>query len=146
MIHREYSNRSSPIQRVPHYLTDKKPLFKLMMTRLLPHTYHYVTGVLDDLILLLFPVWFQVYISVFSISWHGYMYHVTLYIDQQHPITVYRTVFWVCVVLVSSVIRCSCYYFLDRILLHHDFIMIIETIIGIFMFIHYFLNYTLSFL
>ena len=45
---------------------------------------------------------------------------MTLYIGQQHPITVYRTVFCVCVVLVLSVIRCSCYYFLDRIIFHHD--------------------------
>ena len=29
--------------------------------------------------------------------------------------------FWVCVVLVLSITMCSCYYFLDRILLHHDF-------------------------
>ena len=49
------------------------------------------------------------------------MYHVALYIGQQHTITVYRTVFGVCVVLVFSVIRCSCYYFLDIILFHHDF-------------------------
>ena len=46
---------------------------------------------------------------------------MTLYIGQQHPITVYRTVFGVCVVLVLSVISCSCYYFLDRILFHHHF-------------------------
>ena len=46
---------------------------------------------------------------------------MTLYIGQQHPITVYRTGFWVCVVLVLSVIRCSCYYFLDILLFHHDF-------------------------
>ena len=32
----------------------------------------------------------------------------------------YRTVFGVCVVLVLNVIRCSCHYFLDRILFHHD--------------------------
>ena len=48
-------------------------------------------------------------------------YHVTLYIGQQHPITVYMTGFWVCVVLVLIVIRRSCYYFLDRILFYHDF-------------------------
>ena len=46
---------------------------------------------------------------------------MTLYIGQQHPITVYMTVFWVSVDLVLSVIRCSFYYFLDRILFHHDF-------------------------
>ena len=43
-----------------------------------------------------------------------------LYIGQQHPITVYRTVFRVWAVLVLSVIRCSC-YFLDLILFYHDF-------------------------
>ena len=31
-------------------------------------------------------------------------YDTTLFISQQHPITVYRTGFWVCVVLVLSVI------------------------------------------
>ena len=46
---------------------------------------------------------------------------MTFYIGQQHPITLYRTVFGVCFVLVSSVIRCSGYYFFDRILFHHDF-------------------------
>ena len=39
-------------------------------------------------------------------------------ISQQHPTTFYRTAFLVCVVLVLSVIRCSCYFFL---LFHHDF-------------------------
>ena len=82
-------------------------------------------GVLDYLILLLFPVWFQVYIQlyspVFSISEYGYRYHVALYIGSQHPITVYRTGFGVCVVLVLSVIRCFCYYSFDRILFHNDF-------------------------
>ena len=59
---------------------------------------------------------FQLYSSVFSISWYGYRYHVTWYIGQQHPITVYRTDFWVSAAQVLSVIRCSCYHFLDRIL------------------------------
>ena len=40
-----------------------------------------------------FKCTFQLYSSVFSISWYRYRYHVTLYIGQQHPITVYRTVF-----------------------------------------------------
>ena len=42
-----------------------------------------------------------------------------LYIGQQHPITVDKTVLGVWVV-VLSVIMCSCYYFLDIILFHHD--------------------------
>ena len=46
---------------------------------------------------------------------------MTLCISQQHPTTVYITVFRVCVVLVFSVIRCSCYYFFDRILFRHAF-------------------------
>ena len=46
---------------------------------------------------------------------------MTLYIGQQHPITVYRTDFWVFVVLLLSVIRCSCYYYLYIILFHHYF-------------------------
>ena len=61
---------------------------------------------------------FLLYSSVFSIAWYGYRYHVTLYIGQQLPRTVF---FWVCFVLVLSSTRCSCYYFLDRIVFHHDF-------------------------
>ena len=38
-----------------------------------------------------------------------------------HNRKAYRTGFRVCVVLVLNVIRCSCHYFLDRILIHHDF-------------------------
>ena len=38
-----------------------------------------------------------------------------------HHRIAYQTSFWVCVVLVLSVIRCSCHYFLDRILFDHDF-------------------------
>ena len=38
-----------------------------------------------------------------------------------HHCIAYRTGFWVSVVLVLNVIRCSCHYFLDRILFHHDF-------------------------
>ena len=58
------------------------------------------------------------------------------------PITVCCNGFGVCVVLAMSVIRCSCLYFLDRILLHHDF----HHVIGLLMAIHYFLNYILGFL
>ena len=46
---------------------------------------------------------------------------MTLYIDQQHPFIVYRTIFLVCVGLVLGVIRWSFYYFLDIIMFHHDF-------------------------
>ena len=67
-----------------------------------------------------FQVRFQMYGPLFSMSLYGSKYHVTVYIGQQHPITVYRT-FLVCVVLVLNVIRCSCHYFLGRILFHHDF-------------------------
>ena len=31
IIHREYTNMSSLIQRVPHYLTDEKPLLKTLL-------------------------------------------------------------------------------------------------------------------
>ena len=68
---------------------------------------------------------------------------MTLYIGQQHPITVYRTGFGVCVVLVLNAIRCTCHYFLDRIIFHNEYVL---TIIAIFMSINYFLNYTLGFL
>ena len=44
-----------------------------------------------------------------------------LYIGQLYPITVYRTIFWVRAVLVLGAIMRSFYYFLDRILFHHDF-------------------------
>ena len=47
---------------------------------------------------------------------------MTLYIGQQYPITIaYRRVFWMFVVLVFNVIRCSCHYFLDIIIFHNDF-------------------------
>ena len=46
---------------------------------------------------------------------------MALCIGQVHPITVYRTGFWVFAVLVLSVIMCSFYYFFDRVLFHHDF-------------------------
>ena len=68
-----------------------------------------------------FKCTFQLYSSVFFISWYGYKYHVTLCIGQLHPITFYRNGFGVCIDLVLSVTRCSFYYFLDRILFHHDF-------------------------
>ena len=66
---------------------------------------------------------------------------------QQHPITVHRSFFWGvgCVVLVLSVIRCSCHYFLDRILFHHDFHHDSCDYHLDFMAIHYFLNYALGF-
>ena len=90
---------------------------------------------------------FQLYSPVFFISYYGYWYHVALYIGQLHPITVYRTGFWVCVVLVLSVIRCSFYNFLDRIIFHHDFHHdSYDYHWEIYMAIHYFLNYTLGFL
>ena len=39
-----------------------------------------------------------------------------------HHRTGYLTDFlWMCVVLVLNVIRCSCHYFLDRNIFHHDF-------------------------
>ena len=40
MIHKKYVNRSSLILIVPRHLADEKPLFKLILTRLLPHAYH----------------------------------------------------------------------------------------------------------
>ena len=43
-----------------------------------------------------------------------------LCIGQLHPITIYRTVFWVCLVLVLRVIMCSFLNFIDRVLFHHD--------------------------
>ena len=107
-------------------------------------------GVLNDLILLLFPVWFQVYFQlyspVFPISWYGHRYHVTLYIGQQHLITVYRADFgcalFLCWVSLGALFTISLieFYFIMI------FIMIVVTIIGIFMAINYFLNYTLDFL
>ena len=38
-----------------------------------------------------------------------------------HHRIAYRTGFWVFAVLALYVIRCSCHYFLNRILFHHDF-------------------------
>ena len=61
----------------------------------------------------------QLYSSAFSLS--KYRYYVTLCIGKEHPIAVYKTVFLGVRALVLSVIRWSCYYFLDRILFHHAF-------------------------
>ena len=58
----------------------------------------------------------------------------------------YRTGFGVCVVLVLNVIRCSCHYFLDRILFHHDFHHDSCDYHWEFMAINYLLIYTLGFL
>ena len=49
----------------------------------------------------------------------GTMWHCTLV--SSTPSQSIGLFFGVCVVLTLSVIRCSCYYFLDRILFHHDF-------------------------
>ena len=76
-------------------------------------------GVLNELILLLLPVWFQVY---FRYS----LYHNVDIGTIWHCILVSSTpsqsidCFWVCVGLVLSVIRCAFYHFPDRILFHHD--------------------------
>ena len=45
---------------------------------------------------------------------------MTLCTGQLHPITVYRTSIWVCIVLVLSVTMCSFYQFLDSVLFHLD--------------------------
>ena len=63
---------------------------------------------------------FQLYSAEVFIS-YGYQYRVTLCICPLHPIPVYRTVLRVYAVLELSVIRCSFYYFLDRVAFHHTF-------------------------
>ena len=98
------------------------------------------------LFLFFFQVYFQLYSSVFYISLYGYRYHVTLYIGQQHSTTVYRTGFWMCVVMVLSVIRCFCYFLFDRILFNHHFHHNSCDYHWDFMSIHNFLNYILGFL
>ena len=80
-------------------------------TKLFPRDIHTKSwcghdGVLDDMILLIFPVWFQIYLSIVQLR--------ILYIK-------IWTVLGVCAVLVLSVIMYSFYYFLDRVLFHHDF-------------------------
>ena len=93
-------------------------------------------------------VWFQVcfllYVSVFSMSWYGYRYlwHCTL-VSSTHDCIANRTGFWVCVVLVLNVIRCSCHYFLAIILFHHDFRHNCCDYHWDFMAINYLLIYTL---
>ena len=93
-----------------------------------------------------FKCTFQLYSSVFSMSWYGYRYHVTLCIGQQHSITVYRTglgcaLLWVWVSLgAPATIPLIELYFIMI------FIMIVVTIIGIFMAINYLLIYTSGFL
>ena len=47
---------------------------------------------------------------------------MTLCIGQLHPITIYKTNFWVCVVLVLSVIVYSfTIFFIYKVQSHHDF-------------------------
>ena len=88
-------------------------------------------GVLDDLILLLFPVWFHVYLYILYSCivqyclYHnmdiGTMWHCTL-VSSTPPQSI-RLFFGECLVQVLSVIRCS-YYFtflINRILFQHDF-------------------------
>ena len=58
---------------------------KLFLRGIYTKSWSGLARVLDDLILLLFPVWF-------FISWYGYRYHLTLCTGQRHTITVYRTV------------------------------------------------------
>ena len=94
-----------------------------------------------------FQVCFQLYGPVFSMSWYGYRYlwHCTL-VSTPNLRIAYRTGFWVCVVLVLNVIRCSCHYFIDRILFHHDFLHDSCDYHWDFMAINYLLIYTLGFL
>ena len=63
-----------------------------------------------------------------------------------HHRIAYRIGFWMCVVLVLNVIRCSCHYFLDRILFHHDFHHDSCDYHCDFMAINYLLIYNLGFL
>ena len=93
-----------------------------------------------------FHVCFQLYGSTFL--WHGMdlgTCDIVHWSAAFHHRIAYRTGHWVCVVLVLNVIRCSCHYFLDKILFHHIFIMIIVIIIGILRTINYLLVYTLGF-
>ena len=67
---------------------------------------------------------------------------MTLCIGQLHPITIYRTGFWMFIVLVLSVIRYSFYYFLNRILFYPNFHHDSFDYYWDFTAIIYFLNYT----
>ena len=108
-----------------HYSCIISNLNKLFLKDMHSKSWCCHTRAFDDSILLLFSVcfhvYFQLYSSVFSLYTYEYRYHVALYTGQQHPITVYKSGFGVCVILVLSVIRYSCYYFLDIIIFPHDF-------------------------
>ena len=74
----------------------------------------------------LFQVYFQLCVPVFSVSWYGHgmdigTCDIVHWSAAPHYCIANRTGFWVYVVLVLNVIRCSCHYFQDRILFHHDF-------------------------
>ena len=73
------------------------------------------SSVSNEMIYIVSHSYIYIYIYIHVICMYGYGCHVTLYIGQQHPITVYRTVFWVCVVLVLILLFP---WFLDRILFH----------------------------
>ena len=75
-------------------------------------------------------IWYCLVPGVLSVVWSSILY-VIVWIKvpcdivhwsaaPYHSIA-YRTVFGVCVVPVLNAIRCSCHYFLDIILFHHDF-------------------------
>ena len=79
-------------------------------------------GVLDDFILSGFRCAFSCMVQ-YSLC-HGMdiaTCDIVHWSAAPHHRIAYRTVFWVNGVLVLNVIRCSCRYFLDRILFHRDF-------------------------
>ena len=100
-------------------------------------------------------IWYCLVSGVLSVVWSSILYvMVWVYVPCDivhwsavpHQCIAYRTVFGVCVVLMLNVIRCSCHYFLDRIVFHHVLIMTVVTITGIFMAINYLLISMLGFL
>ena len=92
------------------------------------------TGVTGYVVCVCFKKWFHLSPPILWFSW-------SLDIE-----TSWRVV-QICTLWYRNIdLRCSCHYFLDIILFHHDFIMIVVNIIGNFMANNYLLIYTLGFL
>ena len=113
--------------------------------RILGWTFYHA-GVLDDLILLLFPVWFQCNVSCkVQYSPHhnmdiGTMWHLTLVSStpsQSIGLVFGCALFWYWVSL-GAPVTISLIEFYSIVI----FIMIVVTVIGIVIAINYFLNYT----
>ena len=115
-VHSVYYLHTTHYSRI---LTNQNKLF---LRDIHTKSWYSHAGVLDDLILSGFRCAFSCLIQ-YSLC-HGMdigTCGIVHWSAAPHHCVAYRTGFWMRVVLVLNVIRCSCHYFLDRILFHHGF-------------------------